>query len=103
MTQDDYAEAWAWVHFLMESRPECLELLRGYLAELRRDGAATPLSARLARRLRHGPGMPCLEHVAHLDGKGTIAVAEGTPSRSAVDWEVSSRGAMIGMPYTGSI
>ena len=22
MTQDDYAEAWAWVHLLMESRPE---------------------------------------------------------------------------------
>ena len=22
MTQDDYAEAWAWVHWLMESRPE---------------------------------------------------------------------------------
>ena len=40
MTQDDYAEAWAWVHFLMASRPECLDLLRAYFFELRRDGAA---------------------------------------------------------------
>ena len=40
MTQDDYAEAWAWVHWMMESRPEYLEALRSYLADLRRDGAA---------------------------------------------------------------
>ena len=28
MTKDDYAEAWAWVHFLSASDPEYLELLR---------------------------------------------------------------------------
>jgi hypothetical protein len=66
MTQDDYAEAWAWGHFLMESRPERLELLRGYLAELRREGAATPLSARLAATLDQ-PGAALLEHVGRLE------------------------------------
>lgn len=47
MTQDDYAEAWAWTHFLVESRPETLGLLRNYLADLRQNGTAPPLSARL--------------------------------------------------------
>jgi hypothetical protein len=66
MTQDDYAEAWAWVHFLMESRPERLELLRGYLAELRGEGTATPLSARLAATLSQ-PAAALLEHVGRLE------------------------------------
>jgi len=66
MTQDDYAEAWAWAHFLMESRPECLEMLRNYLADLRREGAATPLSARLASRIDL-PNVRLLEHVQRLE------------------------------------
>ena len=66
MTQDDYAEAWAWVHFLMESRPECLDLLRGYLADLRRDGAATPLSTRLTSMFDR-PDAALMEHVRRLE------------------------------------
>ncbi|MEN6458674.1 MAG: DUF1570 domain-containing protein [Thermoguttaceae bacterium] len=66
MTQDDYAEAWAWIHFLVESQPERLELLRAYFAELRRDGAATPLSTRLSATLSH-PEAAMLEHVARLE------------------------------------
>jgi hypothetical protein len=66
MTQDDYAEAWAWVHFLAESRPECLELLRGYLADLRRDGAATPLSARLPSLDAH-PDAALIGHIRRLE------------------------------------
>ena len=62
MTQDDYAQSWAWVHFLMESRPECLELLRSYLGELRRNGSATPLSARLAPMFAR-PDAALVEHV----------------------------------------
>ena len=68
MTQDDYAEAWAWVHFLMESRPECLELLRGYLADLRRDGAATPLCTRLTS-LFDRPDAALMEHVHRLESR----------------------------------
>ena len=55
MTQDDYAEAWAWTHFLMESRPETLDDAAGYLADLRRDGVATPLSVRLAAMFPTSP------------------------------------------------
>jgi hypothetical protein len=66
MTQDDYAEAWAWVHLLLESRPECLDALRGYLADLRRDGAAAPLSARLPALWEH-PDAALLAHVRRLE------------------------------------
>jgi hypothetical protein len=65
MTQDDYAEAWAWVHFLMESGPERLDMLRGYLTDLRRDGAAAPLSARLST-VSGGPDAVLIEHVRRL-------------------------------------
>jgi len=66
MTQDDYAEAWAWVHFLMESRPGHLDLLRDYLARLRSDGAAAPLSARLAGVLER-PDAMLVAHVRNLE------------------------------------
>ena len=67
MTQDDYAEAWAWTHFLMESRPETLDALRAYLADLRRDdGAATPLSVRLSAMFER-PDAALVEYVRRLD------------------------------------
>jgi hypothetical protein len=48
MTLEDYAEAWAWVHFLLEDRPEYREVLCCYLGDLRRDGTTDPLSGRMA-------------------------------------------------------
>jgi hypothetical protein len=66
MTQDDYAEAWAWIHWLMESRPEHLDVLRNYLADLRRDGATAPISARLAA-VSSAPDAALLEHVGRLE------------------------------------
>jgi hypothetical protein len=66
MTQDDYAEAWAWTHFLMESRPETLDALRAYLAELRRDGVSTPLSARLPAAVGQ-PEAAMIEYIRRLD------------------------------------
>jgi hypothetical protein len=65
MTHDDYAEAWAWVHFFMESRPEYLDILRGYLDDLRRSGNAMPLSSRLAARISQ-PETPMIEHIRQL-------------------------------------
>ena len=44
LTQIDYAEAWAWVHFLLESADHRRQLLLAYLANLRRDRTAPPLS-----------------------------------------------------------
>jgi len=50
MQQIHYAEAWAWVYFLLRSTPERHDLLSSYLMELRDKGTAEPLSARLAKR-----------------------------------------------------
>jgi hypothetical protein len=47
MNQIDYAEAWAWVHFLLQSSAENRGMLISYLADLRNYGAAEPLSLRL--------------------------------------------------------
>ena len=34
MSQEDYVEAWAWVHYLLHSQPACRDLLCQYLAEI---------------------------------------------------------------------
>jgi len=65
LTQDDYAEAWAWVHFLLHSRPENTALLHAYLAELRRDGTAPPISARF-EELSLDPGQLLLRYLREL-------------------------------------
>jgi hypothetical protein len=76
MTQDDYAEAWAWVYFLTNSEPECLDLLRGYLADLRRNGATRPLSVRLSAMLRR-PEAAMVEYIRQIGAlKSKTAVAE---------------------------
>jgi len=62
MGQTDYAEAWAWVHFLLESQPERRDVLRAYLAELRREGQAEPISSRLAKTVGN-PGQAMVEHL----------------------------------------
>lgn len=74
MDQDDYDEAWAWVHFLIGSQPERLELVRAYLTDLRRDGVAVPLSARIGR-VAARPEIALVEHLRHL--------AAGTTNRPA--------------------
>lgn len=51
MTQDHYAEAWCWVHWLLSTTPERRELLQNYLTDVRRDPATAPLSARIRREL----------------------------------------------------
>jgi glycosyltransferase involved in cell wall biosynthesis len=47
MTQLDYAEAWAWIHWLMETDPARRQILHGYLEELRTAGVIPPFSVRL--------------------------------------------------------
>jgi hypothetical protein len=54
LSQDHYAEAWCWVHWLLQTTPDRRQLLQDYLASLRRDSVTPPLSV----RLRHAPGMP---------------------------------------------
>jgi hypothetical protein len=67
MNQDDYGESWAWVHFLTESRPEYADALRGYLADLRRDGVTTPLSTRTASAIER-PEAQLIDHLRRLAG-----------------------------------
>lgn len=47
MTRADYAESWAWVHFVLSGPPPRQDALREYLRELRQNGTSRPLSARL--------------------------------------------------------
>jgi hypothetical protein len=62
LTQAQYAESWAWVHFLLETRPERAAALGEYLAELRGKAVAEPLSAKLAR-LDADPGQALIAHL----------------------------------------
>ncbi len=64
MTQQDYAESWAWVHFLLETSDERREMLSQYLADLRENGSAETLSIRLAKRLTRAE----LTWVEHVEG-----------------------------------
>ena len=47
LSQDHYAEAWCWVHWLLQTTPDRRKLLQDYLADVRRDAKTPPLSARL--------------------------------------------------------
>ncbi len=63
LSQADYVESWAWVHYLLESQPPQADLLRQYLAELRaKRGPAEPVTARLTALVGH-PEWELLEHV----------------------------------------
>ncbi|MGO8690638.1 MAG: hypothetical protein ACLQLG_13530 [Thermoguttaceae bacterium] len=72
MSQEDYVEAWAWVHYLLHSQPACRDLLCQYLAEIGGGARAAGSSARVARlstRLRALVGNPegaLLDHVRQL-------------------------------------
>lgn len=68
MSQDDYAEAWAWVHWLLESDQQSADLLRGYLAELRQRGIAAPLSLALRREFPQA-GELLLAHLDRLEAQ----------------------------------
>ncbi len=65
MSQLEYAEAWAWVHWLMESRPDVRQVLRAYLADLLQYGKGEPVSARL-HRLIDRPEDQLLRHLESL-------------------------------------
>ena len=54
LSQDHYAEAWCWVHWLLSTTPSRRRLLQEFLADVRRDGRTAPLSL----RLRHAPDAP---------------------------------------------
>jgi hypothetical protein len=67
MSQAEYAEAWLWVHWLLETEPQRRQLLQVYLADLRRDPGIPPLSVRL-RQAGGNPDAMLVEHLRSLDG-----------------------------------
>jgi hypothetical protein len=68
MSQIEYAEAWAWVHWLLETDPARRELLQRYLAELRRDGTTPPFSI-YVRQLGGNPEAMLIEYVRWLEAR----------------------------------
>jgi hypothetical protein len=65
MDQRDYAEAWAWVYFFLNSPPERRAILTTYLADLHGRGAIEPMSIRLAA-LQVEPEQPMAAYLATL-------------------------------------
>ena len=65
MTQADYSEAWAWVHFLLESGDDKDQVLTDYLNDLQHGGAGAMLSTRIRQRLA-GPELALVEHLDSL-------------------------------------
>ena len=73
MTLDDYAESWAWVHFLLEGNPRHRRILGDYLAELRETGSAGPMAQRLPLFIDQ-PERALIEHVRGLAHKAAPTV-----------------------------
>lgn len=69
LSQDHYAEAWAWVHWLLDTTPERRALLEEYIADIRRDPATPPLSL----RLRQLSGNAAAEVKAHVEALAASA------------------------------
>lgn len=65
MSQRDYAESWAWMHWLLETTPERHAFLREYLDRLRNQGEAEPLSIAL-RKLHLDFEKQLSDHVSSL-------------------------------------
>jgi hypothetical protein len=75
MTQRDYAESWAWVHWLLESQPARRKLLREYLANLRENGQAPPLSDVLAQH-EASKEQALITHLQVLDSRTPAALRQ---------------------------
>jgi hypothetical protein len=74
MDQDDYAESWAWVHFLFESSRESVEILREYLADFHQHGDPSPLSARLGV-LASDPNAALVEWITRNGGSEPLSTS----------------------------
>jgi len=77
LSQDHYAEAWCWVHWLLCTTPDRRKILQDYLADLRRNGTTAPLSARLrhADGMTGDPGLLVRQHLDALAAAGSAASA----------------------------
>jgi len=65
MDQMDYAESWLWVHMLLESTPDRLEIIRTNLKTMRDNGTAPPLS-KLVEQMEPSPERSLFQHLKSL-------------------------------------
>ena len=65
MGQQEYRDAWAWVHFMMHGPAEARDVLVTYIGELRQGVPSAPISTRLVKRL----GQPQQLLTAHFRGR----------------------------------
>ena len=95
MEQSDYAEAWAWVHLLLETDPERAMLsVLAICAQLRRDGKAEPLSSAIANAMPDA-GQLLTAHIERLaqtrsSGGHFVPHASAVTARSAIRRSSSS-------------
>jgi uncharacterized protein DUF1570 len=68
MDQRHYAEAWAWVYFLLHSDPQTTQMLTEYLTDVRAHGRVEPLSARLGTKYAE-PASTLAEYLTDLNGE----------------------------------
>lgn len=76
MTQLNYAESWAWVHWMLETAPQRKTVLQNQLLLLREQGASGPLSDAL-KKLEPAPERLLIEHLKTLAADAKIRVATG--------------------------
>jgi hypothetical protein len=65
MSQLEYAESWAWVHWLMQTTPERRAFLQSYLARLKEAGTIEPMSVSI-RQLHLDYERQLVDHIASL-------------------------------------
>ena len=70
MTQLDYAEAWAWVHFMLETTDERRSVLHTYLNALRDDPERSPPLSLALRKLHFDPDQTLFEYIVGLQPDG---------------------------------
>ena len=74
MDQIDYAESWAWIHFMLRTFPERQDILRRHVRDIRDRGTAEPLSSQL-RRISGDPNQVLADYIRHLAAARGSALA----------------------------
>ncbi len=69
LSQRDYAEAWAWVHYLLETDDAHRRILRSYVGQLRSSGAAMPLSEAMRPTDGADPAGSLVNHLTQLHSR----------------------------------
>ncbi len=80
MSARDYREAWGWVHYFLRGEPRDRSELLSYLADLRSEQEARPLS----KRLHFDSSEAGTQLLAHVDKLHEAPIAAGPSPRTLV-------------------